>query len=145
MAWFNPSSWAGALGLGGKLASRHLAGSAGAGLGLRGLTAFSGRSVMAQRAMLGGIGGGLYGAVSDNTSVIGGALAGAAIAGPGISAGRLGAAAGRRGLAEYRFGRQFMGEGVGQAASRGLARMGRYSQNNFGKGWRQGYNFFSGF
>ena len=144
MPWFNPSSLISKMGIGGKLARANLGGSRMAGKALGGLASYGNMSVMGQRAVLGGIAGGAYGAMSDNTSVLGGALMGASLAGPGIGAARMGSQMARIGLAGAKVARA-SGLGIGQQAARFGRELGGYSRRHFGKGWRQGYNFFSGF
>jgi len=129
---------------GGRLAAAAAGGSRAAGFGLGALTKYAGMSPMAQRAVLGGVGGAAWGAASDNTSVTGGALMGASLAGPGVSALRLGRLMTYIGT-DAMSARMINGMGLGKAASQGLQAIGNYSKRHFGKGWRQGYNFFSGF
>lgn len=82
--------WAGTAG--GKLLASATAGAA------SGLTKYAAMQPWARRAIAGGVLGGAYGAVSDDTSIIGGALMGASI---GAASAPIGRGLGR-GIANYR-------------------------------------------
>jgi len=138
-----------ALGSGGASASRYAMRNAFSG-GVRGASGMaaalggdilrygSGMSNAGLSAVAGGLGGGLYGAMSDDTSVLGGALMGA-----GLGAGGYGAVAlGRRGLRSYgRF--RGAGMGRGQAASNALGVMGDVSREFVGSSYNRAVNGFS--
>jgi hypothetical protein len=91
-------------------------------------------------ATLGGIGGGMYGAMSGDTSVLGGALMGA-----GIGVGALGARnLGGLGRQSYRVARDRGGMGRGKAASVAFSTMAARSASYFGSYLNRARNGFSG-
>ena len=83
--------------------------------------------------------GGAYGAFSDDTSVLGGALKGAALGAGGFAAVNRGmmAAGGYRGA-------RALGMGRGKSLGMGLAMMGRKSARDIGNTVTQGFNSFKG-
>lgn len=83
----------------------------------------------------GAIAGGAYGAMSDNTSVLGGAIMGA-----GLGAGAIGA---RRGAANYGLFRAY-GFGRGKSAFLTLNSAGAGARNFIGDTSRRAYNSFRG-
>lgn len=120
----------GALGLSGILGKQYnkfdakdtigaLIGQGFTGAAQKGLTRYAGMGRAAQRSIAGGTLGGMYGAFSDDTSVLGGAMMGA-----GIGAGSAGVGYGIR--AGRRYGRMY-GAGYGGQVSAGVRAMGRAS------------------
>lgn len=101
----------------------------------KGLGGLSQMSNAGLGAIAGGIAGASYGAFSDNTSVLGGAVKGA-LGGAGlVGAARLGSVGmGAFGRARRR------GLGVGASAYRGLSAMGRFSKNTIGNTLSKAYN-----
>lgn len=97
-----------------------------------------GRSQAGTSAMTGALAGGMWGAVSDDTSVVGGALMGA-----GLGVGALGAAKlGRRGLSMYNYTRG-AGMGRGAAAAQGGLAMGGMAKSFIGNSYAKAVNQFS--
>ena len=88
-------------------------------------------------AIIGAGVGGVYGAFSDNTSVLGGMVKGAALGAGGRAAYGLG----RGGMAMYGLGRG-MGMGKGQAAWQAVAGMGRGAGSFIGTTTTKAYNGF---
>lgn len=108
------------------------------GLG-SGLYRMSNMSNAGMWATTGAIGGGVYGAFADDTSVLGGALMGAGLFAGGYGAGRLGA----RGIRGYSLARRY-NLGRGQAAGVGMRAMGRMSQRFMGSMYNRAVNGFQG-
>lgn len=106
------------------------------GRGLKGLSRMSDTGMLAATGA--GLGG-MYGAVADDTSVLGGALMGAGAA-YGHAAARH---VGLRGLRTYSRLRA-RGVGAGAAAAGGARVMGRTSSRFIGKTAQRGYNSFKG-
>ena len=118
---------------------RHAIGSDLMRYGGGGLSRMSGMGNIGLSATLGGIGGGMYGAVSGDTSVMGGALKGASLGLGGLGAARLGA----RGFSRYGTARAF-GAGRSEAAGIAVGSMGRMSSAFIGNSASRGYNTFRG-
>ena len=89
----------------------------------------------ARAAITGAVGGGIYGAFSDNTSILGGMAKGAAL-GTGL---RGGFAAGKVGAAMYRMGR-YGGRGVAGAATAAVLGLGKGSASLIGNTAKRAYN-----
>lgn len=100
-----------------------------------GLAKFAGTQ-LGKRALWGAGVGGAYGAFSDNTSMIGGALTGAAIGAAGPSVARVS----RAGINAARYTRG----GAAQRAAAGAFAMGRASRRMFGSAMNRAVNPISG-
>lgn len=96
------------------------------------------RSPLASSMTTGAIGGGMYGALDRDTSVLGGALQGAMLGGAALGASRLG----RTGLSAYR-GMRGMGYSAGRAASASMAAMGQSASSYIGTNLTRAANGFS--
>jgi hypothetical protein len=87
-------------------------------------------------AIIGAGVGGIYGAFSENTSVLGGMVKGAALG----AGGRAAFGAGAAGLQRFRYGK-LMGMGNGQAAWGAMQGLGRDARNLIGNTKSRAYNY----
>jgi len=109
-------------------------------LGARGLGYMRGMSNTGLSAAMGGVAGGTYGAFSNDTSVIGGALGGMALGAGALGATRLG----QRGAGVYRgMGPKGMGLGRGQAAGMAAHAMAGTASRFIGQSYAQASNGFN--
>ena len=108
------------------------------GLMSRGFGSFAAMEPIGQRAVVGGVAGGMYGAFADNTSILGGAMIGA-----GIGAGSVGVdSLGRTGYGAYKSAMMAPGLGRGKATADAFVAMGQQSRGFIGNTSRRALNGF---